>query len=126
MFDFKVIGILDLSEMGIEFDHLVFVLCILLLDEFAAYLVVGWKNFLGNGNVHKYFYNMHRSIASIELLSISFEIIVIVVSQIVVIVCSTATVHASSIQTTLPFVVIFIILYCVNVIELFVVQVTYS
>ena len=80
MFDFKVIGILDLSEMGIEFDHLVFVLCILLLDEFAAYLVVGWKNFLGNGNVHKYFYNMHRSIASIELLSISFEIIVIVVS----------------------------------------------
>jgi len=111
--------------MLIEFEYFIFVLCILLLDEFVTYLVVRWKHVLGNGNLHKYFYNMYRNKASIELLSISFETVVIVVSQIVVIVSSTTTVHTSSIQTALPLVIIFIILHCINVVELFVVEFTY-
>jgi len=69
---------------------------------------------------------MYTNKASIELLSISFETVVIVVSQIVVIVSSTTTtVHTSSIQTVLKLVIIFIILHCINVVELFVVEFTY-
>jgi hypothetical protein len=121
MLYFEVIRTLNLFKTVVKFGYFAFVLRILLLDEFATYLIVGWKNILGNGNSHKYFYNIYRNKASIELLSVFFEAVVIVVSQIVVVVCSTNTVHTGSIETVLPFVLIFIILYCINVVKFFII-----